>query len=468
LFLCKKKKNENYVFDNYHPISLLPTISKVIEKIMHAQILDHFNKYNLMFNGQYGFRQNHSTELAALEVIDQIVCQMDKNEIPLNIFLDLSKAFDCINHNILLFKLKYYGFQDSSHKLIQSYLANRKQYVSFNEVNSDCLTIDVGVPQGSILGPLLFLIYINDIQNSVNFFRPVIYADDTTLGTCLSYFGINAVDIESNINEELANIHTWLKVNKLSLNLNKTKAMVFHTKRRAVVLPKICIDQHEVGFVDSFNYLGIILDKHLSWSNHTDMIGNKISKLSGILNKLKNFLPQYTLKTFYNSLVSAYLNYGILLWGSKCNKLEKLQRKLLRIINCTKYNAHTNPLFKNMSLLKVSDIRVLHELIFCYKLENGLLPYYFLNSVFNRHSSHHNYNTRGLNKFQLPRMRHTFIKNTLRYRIPHIYNCTSDNIINKIYTHSLIGFKKCVKIDMISQYQENCDIRNCYICQNIT
>jgi retron-type reverse transcriptase len=323
------KKNENYVFDNYRPISLLPTISKVIEKIMHAQILDHFNKYNLMFNGQYGFRQNHSTELAALEVIDQIVCQMDKNEIPLNIFLDLSKAFDCINHNILLFKLKYYGFQDSSHKLIQSYLANRKQYVSFNEVNSDCLTIDVGVPQGSILGPLLFLIYINDIQNSVNFFRPVIYADDTTLGTCLSYFGINAVDIESNINEELANIHTWLKVNKLSLNLNKTKAMVFHTKRRAVVLPKICIDQHEVGFVDSFNYLGIILDKHLSWSNHTDMIGNKISKLSGILNKLKNFLPQYTLKTFYNSLVSAYLNYGILLWGSKCNKLEKITKEIV-------------------------------------------------------------------------------------------------------------------------------------------
>ena len=460
------KKNDNDIFDNYRPISLLPSISKIIERLMHVQILSHFDKYNLMFNSQYGFRPNHSTELAALEVIDQISCQMDKNEIPINLFLDLSKAFDCLNHDILLFKLKYYGFQDSSFELMKSYLSNRRQYVSFDDVDSEYLTIDIGVPQGSILGPLLFLIYINDIQNSVNSFRPIIYADDTTLGACLSYFGNNMHDIETNINTELSNIHDWLKLNRLNLNLNKTKAMVFHTNRRTVEPPKIYIDDHEIDYVGNFNYLGIILDKHLSWDEHTNMIRNKITKLSGILNKLKHLLPQLTLKTLYNTLVSAYLNYGILVWGSKSTKLEKIQKKLIRIINCAKYNSHTDPLFKKMSLLKVSDIRVLRELTFCYKLENDQLPYYFSHSMFSRHSSRHMYNTRGLNKFQLPLIRHTFMKNTLRYRIPHIFNSSNNHVIRKKYTHSLFGFKKYVKNNMISNYQEDCRIRNCYICQN--
>ena len=459
------KKNENYLFDNYRPISLLPSFSKVIERIMHTQILHHFTTSKLMYDSQYGFRPNHSTELAALEVIDHIACQMDNNDIPLTLFLDLSKAFDCLNHDILLSKLKYYGFQENPFLLMKSYFYGRSQYVSFDDTNSEHMSVNIGVPQGSILGPLLFLIYMNDITSATSLFHPVIYADDTTLGACISYFGSDISDIETNINNELENIKTWLNVNKLSLNVSKTKAMIFHSNRKNVIPPRIFIDNHEVQYVEFFNYLGIILDKHLSWNEHINMLHKKASKMSGILCRLKNFLPKATLLTLYNSLVLSHFNYGILLWGAKTSQLEKLQKKLIRIINCARYNAHTNPLFKNMFLLKLSDIRLSHELIFCYKFQNGILPAFFYNSKFKRLSSVHGHNTRGSNKFQMPKIKHSFMKDTLRYRIPFTYNSMEDLVISKISTHTLFGFKRYVKKYLINLYSASCEIINCFICQ---
>jgi hypothetical protein len=164
------KKGDNSLFSNYRPISILPSLSKVIERIMHSQIQQYFNKNKLLFESQYGFRPEHSTELAALEVIDRILTQMDNNEICINLFLDLSKAFDCLDHDVLLHKLQYYGFSGISLNLMRSYLCNRKQLVRFNDMDSDYMLIKTGVPQGSILGPLLFLIYINDIINATSCF----------------------------------------------------------------------------------------------------------------------------------------------------------------------------------------------------------------------------------------------------------------------------------------------------------
>ena len=202
------KKNENYIFDNFRPISLLPGISKVFERIMHTQIFEYLDINGTFFKSQYGFRPNHSTEQEVLDITEQIAYQMDKTEIPLVLFLDLSKAFDCLDHNILLHKLKHYGFHNNSCKLIQNYLYNRQQYVNFNDINSGYMTINVGVPQGSILGPLLFLIYINDINYTTTSFRPVIYADDTSLGSCISYFGQNSDEIKENIiKKEISNFY---------------------------------------------------------------------------------------------------------------------------------------------------------------------------------------------------------------------------------------------------------------------
>ena len=198
------------IFGNYRPISLLPTISKVLERIIYDQFSSYLKENKLLFDHQYGFRSKHSTEFAALELIDRIITDMDNDETPINIYLDLSKAFDTIDHSILTAKLKYYGISGSNLRLLSSYLLNRKQYTQINNIKSNILPITTGVPQGSILGPLLFIIYISDFSQASNMFNFVMYADDTTLTSTVSNFRNNSNPVETSINAELLKINDWL------------------------------------------------------------------------------------------------------------------------------------------------------------------------------------------------------------------------------------------------------------------
>ena len=197
----------------------------------------------------------HSTELAALEFTDRIQENLDKGELPLAIYLDLSKAFDTLDHEILLAKLKYYGILGNNLNWFLSYLSNRSQYVCLDTTESSMLTISTGVPQGSILGPLLFLIYINDIAEATDKFHSILYADDTTLTERLSSFNmiidrnqINNQSLQNNINNELNKIYNWLCVNKLSLNIPKTKFMIFHHRQRNIenIIPEILINKYKI------------------------------------------------------------------------------------------------------------------------------------------------------------------------------------------------------------------------------
>ena len=230
------KKEDQRVFGNYRPISLLSSISKIFEKVAFKQILEYFTSNNLLFESQYGFRENHSTELAALELIDRIKLEMDRKKIPFSIFLDLSKAFDTLNHDILLTKLRYYGIQGIALNWFQSYLTKRSQYVQYNDTSSSIREIETGVPQGSVLGPLLFIIYMNDIHTVSDKFSFILYADDTTLISPIcsfSHCSHNDMNyVSTMINLELTKISDWLAVNKLSLNAAKTKFMLFHNYQK--------------------------------------------------------------------------------------------------------------------------------------------------------------------------------------------------------------------------------------------
>ena len=302
------------IVDNYRPISLLPTISKVFEKCVFNQLYNYFQKYKLFYSSQYGFRKYHSTELACLELVDRIIKELDKGELPIAIFIDLSKAFDTLDHQILLSKLKYYGVDDIPIKWFSSYLNDRQQFVQIEDTCSEKQIITTGVPQGSILGPLLFIIYLNDIQFASTIFKSILYADDTNLISPMSVFSSQDVNLTSdNINTELNKISDWMAVNKLSLNIGKTKFMIFHypqKKLRPSDIPTLKINDIQISRTQDFNFLGLTISETLQWKAHVNKISNKISKSVGIMYRIKRYVNSSILKLIYNALILPHLNYS--------------------------------------------------------------------------------------------------------------------------------------------------------------
>ena len=464
-----KKENPELV-DNYRPVSLLCAISKVFEKTAYNQLYNYFKINNLFYNSQYGFRDEHSTELASIELIDRIFTDIDKKKNPITVYMDLSKAFDTLDHKILLHKLKYYGINGAALSWFDSYLSNRLQYVEIDSSKSSYLSLSTGVPQGSILGPLLFLIYMNDITESSSYFKFILYADDSTLKSVINTNDKNVTTTETSliINKELERVNNWLAVNKLSLNVKKTKFMVFHTIQKVIspFVPDLKIGNVTLDRVKNFNFLGLTLNENMSWKPHTDIVANKISKYIGVMNRLKRYLPSHILKTIYNSLIQSNLNYSLLAWGFNCGRLKQLQKKAIRIIANAKYNSHTEPIMKKLEILKLEDLFKLNMLKWYFRFENKQLPNYFLSYKVKKQSLIHEYPTR-INSQVFPP--HTRIKTTeycLRNRISVVLNTTPELVIEKVHTHSYHGFSHYAKRDMISKYSEVCNIENCYVCKS--
>ena len=261
-----KNKGEETDFGNYRPISLLNVISKIFERVVYNQLYEYFTVNNLFYSSQYGFRKRHSTEDAAMELVDKInsFFENDANDQVLAVFLDLSKAFDTMDHEILLTKLAHYGIEGSVLRWFRCFLSDRKQFIHYDDVDSDPLTISVGTAQGSILGPLLFLIYVNDAYRSSNALDFIHFADDTSLINSFSCFrtGINATlnhsQIERRVNAELQRVYDWLCINKLSLNVSKTRSVIFKSSRIATVSRpfNIEINNEAVTCLTEFNFLG--------------------------------------------------------------------------------------------------------------------------------------------------------------------------------------------------------------------
>ena len=254
------------------------------------------------------------------------------------------------------------------------------------------------------------------IINASSIFELIIYADDSTLSATLNHFSDTTGDLttDERINLELDKICTWLDSNKLSLNVTKTKYMIFHQPQKKFRPLKLKMDTDQIECVDSFNFLGIVIDKHLTWKSHVEKIASIISRSLGTLNRLKRILPLEPKIQIYNSIILSHVNYGILVWGFNCSKINKLQKKAVRILSCSKYNAHTDPLLKKLRLLKAEDIFTLCKIKFYYRFLHGLLPANLLNLPLTSNIEIHNYNTRQIGNIFIHRYNHSFAKHCIR------------------------------------------------------
>ncbi|XP_065664405.1 uncharacterized protein LOC136086066 [Hydra vulgaris] len=290
---------------NYRPISVLTCISKVLERIMYNRLYSFLIQNNILYNKQFGFKSGHSTDHAILHLVHDIFKGFNEKKYTLGVFIDLSKAFDTVDHLILLSKLEFYGIKNSNLAWFKSYLSNRKQYISYDGDKTDNMIITCGVPQGSVLGSLLFLIYVNDLYKFSNILNTTLFADDTNL--FYSHEDINILFLT--VNKELDNLTQWFKANKLSLNITKTKYTLFHRVHKKenipLKLPNLFIDKNIIKREISSKFLGVILDENVTWREHISVVENKVSKNIGILYKAKQVLNQSCLKYIYFSFIHA-------------------------------------------------------------------------------------------------------------------------------------------------------------------
>jgi hypothetical protein len=459
IFKSKDKSDIN----NYRPVSLLPAISKVFERVVYNQLYNYLKQNNLLHKNQFGFRPEHSTELACISLIDRILEYLDKGKIPVCIYMDLSKAFDTLNFDILLYKLNYYGVSSVALNWFRSYLYDRTQFTQLDDYRSETKVCNTGVPQGSILGPLLFLIYINDIPYSNNNFDFFMYADDTTLFTSVDR-NVSTNQVQT-INNNLQKVYNWLAANQLSLNIGKTKFMCFHPNINIKnIMSSLKINGIDIERVNNINFLGLNIDENISWKAHTDKLAAKLSQYSGILNSLKRYLPSHILKSIYSTMINSSLNYCILAWGFASNNLNRLQKRLVRTVAGAKYNAHTEPIFKNLNLLKLEDIFKLNMLKFYYKLINDKLPDHFTNFNLIQFNTIHTYDTRHNHHYRVTITNTSYARKCLRHALPSLINSLQPLVLEMVHTHSYKGFTQYVKNTLISQYLTECLLPNCYIC----
>ena len=378
------KKGDKMEVLNYRPISILPTISLILEKHVNLHLKSFLESNNLIYNRQSGFRENHSCQTALIKLLDEWITAIDRNEIVGALLLDLSKAFDLVNHNILLNKLQNYGLNDKSIKWFSSYLSNRVQQTHISGCLSSPGQVLSGVPQGSVLGPTLFLIYINDLSLGLNNTTADIFADDTTI----SAFNTSLESVVNALSVDLTSIDNWCKENNMSINVSKSKVMYITSKH---VNRQIADQMPEIPFKDSVinvstceKLLGVTISNTLTWDNHVNTVIKKCNSYLYLLSRIKLFLSIEIRKRFYNAYILPHFDFCCVIWGNCSAALEdilvKFQKRAARVILDKDYSTPSKHLFNELNWLTFPERVVFLKSIQIFKTLNGNAPEYLQTS----------------------------------------------------------------------------------------
>ena len=343
---------------------------------MYNRTYDFLDKHNIFFTSQYGFRKKHSCEHAVTELIGEICKGLENGKHTLSLFIDLSKAFDTISHNILFAKLDRYGIRGTALQWYQSYLNNRfmraKCNISStsNTIFSDKHPLDIGAPQGSVLGPLLFLIFCNDLYLNLELCKGILFADDTTVYKSHH----NMQYLEWCMKHDMEILTDWFKANHPSLNSNKAVGILFSNKPDVLKTLKLC--EADIKMVETTKFLGILLDHKLTWKTHLQHVINKLKRNINMLKIGQKFLSTHSKKLIYFAQIQSHFCYGLSVWGNmisktEINKLQQIQNKCISLIN-SKSATHHN--YKELRILRINELIKLENCKFGYKLSKQLLP----------------------------------------------------------------------------------------------
>ena len=390
------KKNDKTEVGNYRPVSILSVISKIFERVVYDQIENYLHKHNLLFEFQSGFRKGFSTETCLIHLSDFIRIQNDKGNLVGMVLLDLQKAFDTVDHSILLMKLKALGLSSDILNWFKSYLSDRQQLVDISGTFSSTKTVTCGVPQGSILGPLLFLIYVNDMSAVVKN-KLLQYADDSAIlvsGKDINY-------IENELTNDLNRVSNWLTDNKLSLHLGKTESVLFGPRNKLKTTSNINItcNSTKIKSTSSVKYLGATLDQFLSGDAIVTSIINKANSRLKFLYRKGSFLTEHTKKLLIMSLVQCHFDYACSFWYHGLSKrwkdkLQVTQNKLARFVLNLPHRSHIGKeQFQLLNWLPVE--KRVQQIILChvFKIKHGMAPAY-LGERFITQETIHSYSTR--------------------------------------------------------------------------
>ena len=408
------KKGNSQIFDNYRPISMLPIFGKLLEKLIYSRLYNFLNSCNSsIYDKQFGFRKSHSTSHAVNYSVNKTLSELENGKHIIGIFIDLSKAFDTLDHNKLISKLEHYGVRGTCLSLLKSYLTNRVQYTNFQNTLSDSKPIKYGVPQGSVLGPLLFLVYINDIINCSALGHFVLFADDTNIFVV----GKDKEDAYANAQSVLDNVSKYMFLNQLHINCSKSVFMHFrpHMNRNE---RQTCARTREFGSektlklngnklkkVDKVKFLGVVIDEQLTWEPQIDYIKEKLIASIVVIKRIKKFIPESQYMKIYNALFKSHLSYCISCWGGiskyKLEKLFAVQKRCVRLLFGYEYSfdhpdfyetcarartykehiadknytlEHTKPLFNEKEILTLHHLQIQHTLIELYKIFKHRTP----------------------------------------------------------------------------------------------